>query len=121
VTEDESRVTFYFDARLPASESYLEPLREMLRQAFAAMDYPALEASEMAGAIEAVIARDLPLAHGRGEVHLRLTRDAGEFHVDVTAPHLPRTPPPAGLMDRVSVHSDRGGMRHRFTRHLPGR
>jgi hypothetical protein len=121
VTEDESRVTFYFDARLPATESYLEPLREMLRQAFAVIGYPALEASEMAGAIESVIARDLPSAHARGEVHLRLTRDAGEFHVDVTAPHLPLTPPPAGLMDRVSVHSDKGGMRHRFTRHLPGR
>ena len=121
MTEDESRVTFYFDARLPATESYLEPLREMLRQAFAVIGYPALEASEMAGAIEAVIARDLPSAHARGEVHLRLTRDAGEFHVDVTAPHLPLTPPPAGLMDRVSVHSDKGGMRHRFTRHLPGR
>ena len=121
MTEDESRVTFYFDARLPASESYLEPLREILRQAFAAIGYPALEASEMAGAIEAVIARDLPSGHARGEVHLRLARDAGEFHVDVTAPHLPLTPPPAGLMDRVSVHSDKGGMRHRFTRHLPGR
>ena len=113
-------MTFYFDARLPASQTYLEPLREMLRQAFAAIGYPALESSEMAGAIEAVIARDLP-SHARGEVHLRFTRDAAEFHVDVTAPHLPLTPLAAGLMDRVSVHSDAGGMRHRFTRHLPGR
>lgn len=121
MTEDESRVTFYFDARLPASPGYLEPLREMLRQAFAAIGYPAIESSEMAGAIEAVVARDLPATHGRGEVHVRMTRDASAFHVDVTAPHLPLTPPPAGLMDRVSVHSDAGGMRHRFTRHLPGR
>jgi hypothetical protein len=42
-------------------------------------------------------------------------------HVDVTAPHLPMTPPPVGLMDRVAVSSEAGGMRHRFTRHLPGR
>jgi hypothetical protein len=121
VTEDENRVTFYFDARLPASTSYLEPMREMMRQAFAAVGYPALESSEMAGAIEAVIARNLPAGHGRGEVHLRFTRDTGAFHVDVTAPHLAMTPPSAGLMDRVSVHSEAGGMRHRFTRHLPGR
>ena len=115
-------MTFYFDARLPASNAYLEPLREILRQAFAAVGYPALEASDMAGAIESVVARDLPPAsHARGELHLRLDRDASEFHVEVTAPHLPLTPPPAGLMDRVSVHSDKGGMRHRFTRHLPGR
>ena len=121
MTEDESRVTFYFDARLPASQTFLEPVREMLRQAFAAVGYPALESSEMAGAIEALIARDLPAGHGRGEVHLRFTREANEFHVDVTAPHLATSPPSAGLMDRVSVHSDAGGMRHRFTRHLPGR
>jgi hypothetical protein len=114
-------VTFYFDARLPVSPIYLEPLREILRQAFANAGYPAIEASEMAGAIEAVVARNLPHGHGRGEVHVRLDHDGAEFHVDVTAPHLSLTPPPAGLMDRVSVHSDAGGMRHRFTRHLPGR
>jgi hypothetical protein len=113
-------VTFYFDARLPASQAYLEPLRELLRQAFAAVGYPGLEASEMAGAIEAVVARDLP-SHARGELHVRIDRDTAEVHVDVTAPHLPMTPPPVGLMDRVAVSSEAGGMRHRFTRHLPGR
>jgi hypothetical protein len=114
-------VTFYFDARLPASQAYLEPLREILRQAFAAVGYPALEASEMAGAIESVVARDLPSSHARGELPVRLDRGAAEFHVDVTAPHLAMTPPPVGLMDRVSVTSEAGGMRHRFTRLLPGR
>ena len=114
-------MTFYFDARLPASQAYLEPLREILRQAFAAVGYPPLEASEMAGAIEMVVARDLPAGHGRGELHVRIDRRPAEMQVDVTAPHLPTTPPPVGLMDRVSVSSEAGGMRHRFTRHLPGR
>ena len=114
-------MTFYFDARLPASQAYLEPLREILRQAFATVGYPALEASEMAGAIEAVVARDLPAGHGRGELHVCIHRGAAEFQVEVTSPHLPMTPPPVGLMARVSVSSEAGGMRHRFTRHLPGR
>jgi hypothetical protein len=117
----DSRVPFYFDARLPASQAYLEPLREILRQAFAAVGFPAREAGEMAGAIESVVARNLPATHPRGELHLRLDRHPTEFHVDVTAPHLPTTPPSAGLMDRVSVSSEAGGMRHRFTRHLPAR
>ena len=75
---------------------------------------------EMAGAIEALVAQGLPADHGRGALRLRIERDATSFHVDVTAPHLPLTPPPVGLMDRVSVHADPGGTRHRFTRHLPG-
>jgi hypothetical protein len=66
-------VTFYFDARLPASQAYLDPVREILRQAFAAVGYPAVEAREMAGAIEAVVARDLP-SHARGELHVRIDR-----------------------------------------------
>ena len=85
-------MTFYFDARLPASQAYLEPLREILRQAFATVGYPALEASEMAGAIEAVVARDLPAGHGRGELHVCIHRGAAEVQVEVTSPHLPIVP-----------------------------
>jgi hypothetical protein len=74
----------------------------------------------MAGAVEALVAQGLPAEPGRGTLHVRVERDATSFHVDVTAAHLPLTPPPVGLMDRVSVHPDAGGTRHRFTRHLPG-
>ena len=111
---------FHFEASLPAQRAFLDPLRELLRQAFAYVGYPSIEASEMAGAIETLVAQGLPADHGRGALRLRIERDATSFHVDVTAPHLPLTPPPVGLMDRVSVHSDAGGTRHRFTRHLPG-
>jgi hypothetical protein len=114
-------VTFHFDASLPAHRGFLEPLREILRQAFAYVGYPALEASEMAGAIESLVAQGLPAEPARGQLRVRFERDAGAFHVDVTAAHLPLTPPPVGLMDRVSVHAEPGGTRHRFTRHLPGR
>jgi hypothetical protein len=113
-------MTFHFEASLPAHRAFLDPMRELLRQAFAYVGYPAIEASEMAGAIEALVARGLPGDHGRGALRLRIERDAASVHVDVTAPHLPLTPPPVGLMDRVSVHADPGGTRHRFTRHLPG-
>jgi hypothetical protein len=114
-------VTFYFDASLPATQVFLEPLREILRQAFAYVGYPPIEASEMAGAIEAEVADGLPAQPGRAMMRVRMERDARSFHVDVTAPHLSLTPPPVGLMDRVSVHSEAAGTRHRFTRHLPGR
>ena len=113
-------MTFHFDASLPASRAFLDPLREILRRAFAYVGYPAIEASEMAGAIEALVAQGLPAEQGRGMLRLRIERDATSLHVDVTAPHLPLNPPPVGLMDRVSVHADQGGTRHRFTRHLPG-
>ncbi len=113
-------MTFYFDASLPATRAFLEPLREILRQAFAYVGYPPIEASEMAGDIEAGVAAGLPAHPGRTLMHVRIERDARSFHVDVTAPHLPLTPPPVGLMDRVSVHSEAAGTRHRFTRHLPG-
>ena len=113
-------MTFHFDASLPANRAFLDPLREILRQAFAYVGYPAIEASEMAGAVEALVGQGMPAEGGRGVLRLRLERDATSFHVDVTAPHLPLTPPPVGLMDRVSVHADPGGTRHRFTRHLQG-
>jgi len=113
-------MTFLFDASLPAQRAFLDPLREILRQAFAYVGYPAIEASEMAGAVEVLVAQGLPAEHGRGALRHRIERDGTSFHVDVTAPHLPLTPPPVGLMDRVSVHADAGGTRHRFTRHLPG-
>ena len=113
-------MTFHFDASLPASRAFLEPLREILRQAFAYVGYPPIEASEMAGAIELEVGEGLPIVPGRGHLHVRLERDARSIHVDVTAPHLSLTPPPVGLMDRVSVHAEPGGTRHRFTRHLPG-
>jgi hypothetical protein len=113
-------MTFHFEASMPAHRAFLDPMRELLRQAFAYVGYPSIEASEMAGAIEALVARGLPGDHGRGALRLRIERDAASLHVDVTAPHLPLTPPPVGLMDRVSVHADPGGTRHRFTRHLPG-
>jgi hypothetical protein len=113
-------MTFHFEASMPAHRAFLDPMRELLRQAFAYVGYHSIEASEMAGAIEALVARGLPGDHGRGALRLRIERDAASLHVDVTAPHLPLTPPPVGLMDRVSVHADPGGTRHRFTRHLPG-
>jgi len=113
-------MTFHFDASLPAHRAFLDPLREILRQAYAYVGYPAIEASEMAGAVEALVAQGLPAEPGRGTLRVRVERDASSFHVDVTAPHLPLSPPPVGLMDRVSVHADPGGTRHRFTRHLPG-
>jgi hypothetical protein len=113
-------MTFHFEATLPAHRGFLDPLREILRQAFAYVGYPAIEASEMAGAVEALVGQGMPAESGRGVLRLRLERDATSFHVDVTAPHLPLTPPPVGLMDRVSVHADAGGTRHRFTRHLQG-
>lgn len=113
-------MTFHFEASMPAHRGFLDPLREMLRQAFAFVGYPNIEASEMAGAIEALVAPGLPAATARGEIRLRMERDAANFHVDVTAAHLPLSPPPAGLMDRVSVHAEPTGTRHRFTRHLPG-
>lgn len=112
-------MTFYFDARMPASRAFLEPLREIVRQAYQLAGYPDAEAGTMAGAIETLVGPGLPADHARGDLHLRLERDQTEFHVDVTAAHLPMAPPPAGLMDRVSVHSDAAGMRHRFTRRLP--
>lgn len=111
---------FHFEASLPAHGAFLDPLREMLRQAYAYVGYPAIEASEMAGAIEAMVAQGLPAEPGRGTLRLRMERDKASFNVDVIAPHLPLNPPPVGLMDRVSVHADAGGTRHRFTRHLPG-
>ena len=74
----------------------------------------------MAGAIELEVGEGLPITPGRGQLHVRLERDARSIHVDVTAPHLSLTPPPVGLMDRVSVHAEPGGTRHRYTRHLPG-
>jgi hypothetical protein len=114
-------VTFHFDASLPAHRGFLEPLREILRQAFAYVGYPAIEASEMAGAIEALVAEGLPADSARGHMRVRLEREGRSFHVDVIATHLPLAPPPVGLMDSVSVHPDAGGTRHRFTRHLPGR
>ena len=120
VRSDVALMTFHFDASLPAHRAFLDPLREILRQAFAYVGYPAIEASEMAGAVEALVAQGLPAEPGRGTLRVRVERDAASFHVDVTAPHLPLTPPPVGLMDRVSVHADPGGTRHRFTRHLPG-
>lgn len=113
-------MTFHFEASLPAHKGFLDPLRELLRQAFAFVGYPHIEASEMAGAIEALVAPGLPAEAARGEIRLRMERDAHAFNVDVTAAHLPLTPPPVGLMDRVSVHADAGGTRHHFTRHLPG-
>jgi hypothetical protein len=113
-------VTFYFDASLPATRAFLEPLREILRQAFAYIGYPPIEASEMAGAIETEVAEGLPTHGGRAQMHVRMERDARSFHVDVTAAHLSLNPPPVGLMDRVSVHPEAAGTRHRFTRHLPG-
>lgn len=111
---------FHFEASLPAHTGFLEPTREILRQVFACIGYPAVEASEMAGAIEALVARGLPQEPGRGSVRLRIERDATSLHVDVGATHLPLTPPPAGLMDRVAVRQDGGQTTHRFTRHLPG-
>src|SRR5688500_4472280 len=111
---------FHFEASLPAQRAFLDPLRELLRQAFAYVGYPSIESSEMAGAIAALVAQGLRADNGRGALRLRIERDATSYHVDVTAPHLPLTPPPVGLMDRVSVHADPGGTRHRFTRHLPG-
>ena len=113
-------MTFHFEADLPASRAFLDPLREILRQAFAYVGYPPIEASEMAGAIEQEVGEGLSASPGRGHLHVRIERDTRSFHVDVTAPHLSLTPPPVGLMDRVSVHSDPGGTRHRYTRHLPG-
>ena len=62
-------------------------------------------------------AQGLPAEPGRGTLRLRLERDATSFHVDVTAPHLPLTPPPVGLMDRVSVHAGPG--RHPASLHAP--
>ena len=53
-------MTFHFEASLPAHRAFLDPLREILRQAFAYVGYPAIEASEMAGAIEALVAQGLP-------------------------------------------------------------
>ena len=50
-------MTFHFEASLPAHRAFLDPLRELLRQAFAYVGYPAIEASEMAGAIEALVAQ----------------------------------------------------------------
>ncbi len=114
-------MTFHFEASLPGHRAFLDLLREILRQACVYVGYPAIEASGMAGAVEALVAQGLPAEPGRGTLRLRLERDATSFHVDVTAPHLPLAPPPVGLMDRVSVHADPGGTRHRFTRHLPGR
>ena len=113
-------MTFHFEASLPASRAFLDPMREILRQAFAYVGYPPIEASEMAGAIELEVAGGMPAHAGRGQLHVRLERDPRSFHVDVTAPHLSLTPPPVGLMDRVSVHAEPGGTRHRYTRHLPG-
>jgi hypothetical protein len=118
--EDPARVPFYFDASLPATQAFVEPLRELLRQGFAYAGYQAGEAQQMAGAIETEVAQGLPAQAARGTLRVRMERDANSFHVDVTAPHLPLTPPPVGLMDRVSVHSEAAGTRHRFTRHLPG-
>ncbi len=105
---------------MPAHRAFLDPARELLRQAFAYVGFPAIEASEMAGAIEALVSQGLPAEPGRGSLRVRMERDHASFHVDVTAAHLPLTPPPVGLMDRVSVHPESGGTRHRFTRHIPG-
>ncbi len=114
-------MTFHFDASLPAHRAFLDPLREILRQAFAYVGYPAIEASEMAGAIEALVAQGLPAEHGRGDAappHRTRRRPA---FMSTSPPRICRSaPPPVGLMDRVSVHADPGGTRHRFTRHLPG-
>ena len=118
--EDRARVPFYFDASLPATQAFVEPLRELLRQGFAYAGYQDREVQQMAGAIETEVAQGLPERQARGVLRVRMERDAHSFHVDVTAPHLPLTPPPVGLMDRVSVHAEAGGTRHRFTRHLPG-
>ena len=52
-------MTFHFEASLPAHRAFLDPMRELLRQAFAYVGYPAIEASEMAGAIEALVAQGL--------------------------------------------------------------
>src|SRR4026207_2436920 len=111
---------FHFEASLPAQRAFLDPLRELLRPPVPDGGFPSIESSEMAGAIEARVAQGLPADHGRGALRLRIERDATSFHVDVTAPHLPLTPPPVGLMDRVPGHAHPGVTRHRFARHLPG-
>ncbi len=112
-------MTFHFEASLPAHAAFLEPLQEVLRQAFIYVGYPAAEARDMAGAIERLVAHGLPREGRGGDVKLRLERDATSFHVDVAAAHLPLSPPSVGLMDRVSVRQEGARTTHRFTRHLP--
>jgi hypothetical protein len=112
-------VTFHFEASLPAHAAFLEPLKEVVRQAFVYVGYPAGEARDMAQAIERLVAHGLPREGRGGDLRLRLERDATSIHVDVGAAHLPLTPPSVGLMDRVSVRQDGSRTTHRFTRHLP--
>jgi hypothetical protein len=110
--------TFQFQASLPADRASLAPLRPLVQQVLTYTGYPAGECRTIAAAIEAAAVEGLP-AGAAGHVTIQFDKDAKHLRITLTAPHLPSTAPPAGLMDAVTVDPRGSAPTYRYERRTP--
>ena len=80
-------MTFHFDASLPAHRAFLDPLREILRQAYAYVGYHSSAIDALTGQLGAALTERA--ASGRHRCEVRFLARAGELEIVVAAAGRP--------------------------------
>jgi hypothetical protein len=106
--------TFHFEATLPADEAFLEPLIELVRQAFLYTGTPEAEAGALAQAMLSVVEAGLKVQRRGEPLRFCLERRGGDAVIELSGP-LPASAPPGVLAD-VDIRRDGARTVYRLTR-----
>lgn len=110
---------FHFEAALPASADYLEPVRELTRHVLVYCGLTEHDATEVAVSVERAAGVGLPKTDTPSLLTLRFERDETRLEIVVAGAHLGAVPPRLHAIDHVTAETSHGVRAYRLVRHLP--